>query len=222
MYFTDPFFSFFYITTECDVVIWWISERCDMLLPWFPSVKYQVSIEERRRGKSTTLKWQDVPAGRGRWLFSLLCTGETTSALCQFWAPWFEKDETCKTPWGWLRTWRVWHISRGWESLEKTRCSGVAISVRIGVNKVGCSNFPNKPKLLSDILRWHLGSSEKTERLIGPFWKLFPLKCFQRSNFSSLHRFSHVRSQVLSPLLRDAILSCISSLTELNEFHSSE
>lgn len=42
-------------------------------------------------------------------------------------------------------------IRRGWDSLEKTRCPRVVLSVRMGVNKVGCSNSPNKPKLLSTL-----------------------------------------------------------------------
>lgn len=56
-------------------------------------------------------------------------------------------SESYKSPWGWLRTWRIWHTRRGWDSLEKARCPLVAVSVRMGVNKVGCSNFPNKPKI---------------------------------------------------------------------------
>lgn len=135
---------------------------------------------------------------------------------------WTNCSESNRGPWGWLRTWNIWHTRRSWDSLEKTRCSLVSVSVGMSVNKVGCSNFPNKPKILSGILHQHLEPSEKNQRLISPFWKFFHLKWFQRSNSSSLHRSCCVRSLALAPLSCAAILSCTFSRTELIEFHSSE
>lgn len=91
-----PIFFFSSFTLLLNVMLWSAGFLKEMICYYYDFLHWSTRLLQKKGGEESQqpsgLQWQTVPAGWGRWLFSLLNTGEATSGLlCQLWAPWCKK-----------------------------------------------------------------------------------------------------------------------------------